>query len=354
METDPVPAPPHTPPLPRLTRAHVDRCAFHSWFPRFRGVTFASRVIGPLPPAFVDYLHADGVFLPLDSNGDPQPALATSDAGSDTSEETCSEANDGDAWLQNIPSFPELEEQISAAIAELGGTVFPKLSWTAPRDASWVALNNSLKCSTPADVFLLLKSSDFVAHDLGNPYISTRGEEPPPTPDPDDEESRPPEELYLVLRKWIEVEPSMEFRCFVRRKELIAISQRDTFNFYPFLPSMKPELLELIGNLFASTVRDRFDEENYTFDVYVSRRSGTPRALVVDFNPYAYYTDALLFSWDELASWGGPLEFRIVDSGEHARECARGWANPKFSSSRLPVEASILPDVIREAQRILS
>ncbi len=59
-----------------------------------------------------------------------------------------------------------MQEAISAAIKDLGGTVFPKLNWSAPRDAAWISHNASLRCATPGDVFLLLKSSEFVSHDL--------------------------------------------------------------------------------------------------------------------------------------------------------------------------------------------
>ncbi len=34
--------------------------------------------------------------------------------------------------------FPELYATIQAAIESLGGAVFPKLNWSAPRDASWM------------------------------------------------------------------------------------------------------------------------------------------------------------------------------------------------------------------------
>lgn len=34
------------------------------------------------------------------------------------------------------------------------------------QDATWVAMGNTLKCTCPSDVILLLKSSDFVMHDL--------------------------------------------------------------------------------------------------------------------------------------------------------------------------------------------
>jgi hypothetical protein len=194
------------------------------------------------------------------SNGDPQPShnTGTGSYSDNESEDTKSEATENeDSWLANIPSFPDLERRIAEAIEKLGGTVFPKLNWTAPRDAGWVALNNSLKCTSPADVFLLLKSSDFVAHDLGNPYQMSRDEGPPEHPS----DGRPADELHLVLRKWIEVEPSMEFRCFVKDRELVGISQRDTFNFYPFLGSMKSELNVLIQRLWKD-VEPKFSETN--------------------------------------------------------------------------------------------
>jgi hypothetical protein len=38
------------------------------------------------------------------------------------------------------------------------------------QDAAWVAFNNSLKCSSLSHIFLLLKSSDFIAHDLTAPF----------------------------------------------------------------------------------------------------------------------------------------------------------------------------------------
>jgi hypothetical protein len=35
-----------------------------------------------------------------------------------------------------VPSFPELEAAIAAAIGELGGAVCPKLNWSAPKVGS--------------------------------------------------------------------------------------------------------------------------------------------------------------------------------------------------------------------------
>ena len=38
-----------------------------------------------------------------------------------------------------------------------------------PQDATWMSFNGTIRCTSPYDVFLLLKSSDFVTHDLTQP-----------------------------------------------------------------------------------------------------------------------------------------------------------------------------------------
>lgn len=44
--------------------------------------------------------------------------------------------------------------------------VFPKLNWSAPRDATWINAGENLKCMSPGEVIMLIKSSDFAIHDL--------------------------------------------------------------------------------------------------------------------------------------------------------------------------------------------
>ena len=50
--------------FPPLTKQHVVNCSFSSWYNKFRSITIKSKIIKPLPKEFIDYLHADGVFLP--------------------------------------------------------------------------------------------------------------------------------------------------------------------------------------------------------------------------------------------------------------------------------------------------
>lgn len=43
----------------------IDNCSFSHWYPRFKAHTFKSKII-PLTNEFVDYLNADGIYLPED------------------------------------------------------------------------------------------------------------------------------------------------------------------------------------------------------------------------------------------------------------------------------------------------
>lgn len=75
--------------------------------------------------------------------------------------------------------------------------------------------SSPLKCMSPADVYLLLKSSDFVQHDLASELVFDGCEPPQKTG------SSIPYELELVLRKWYPVDRARELRCFVRQEVLI-------------------------------------------------------------------------------------------------------------------------------------
>lgn len=74
-------------------------------------------------------------------------------------------------------------------------------------------MNMNLECRTPADVYLLLKSSDFVTHDLLHAYEGCT----------DASENEQPPHFELVLKKWFQIPKAHEFRCFVRSKRLLGV-----------------------------------------------------------------------------------------------------------------------------------
>lgn len=119
-------------------------------------------------------------------------------------------------------------------------------------------------------------------------------------------------QYYLALRKWYPgLRPESEFRCFVRGRRLVAVSQRDPSAYYPSLPGWSAEVQPKIEDFFEEVIEPQFASENYTFDVYV-RADG--KVKLIDFNPWGGYTLPLLFTWEELEEEGRGEEvnFRVV------------------------------------------
>ena len=264
----------------------------------------------PLPPAFLEYLRSDGIVLP------PEDGDTGNWSDNDSGIFSGADNNDGEEEEAQDPSaaWRDTHEAIENTIEELGGTVAPKLNWSAPKDATWIAATNSMECRTPNDIYLLLKSSDFVTHDLAHAFDDTADQTT--TPDPDIS-------FHLILRKWVTLNPSVEFRCFVRNRRLIALCQRD-LNHFDFLFGMEDKLRDKIQAFFDSKLRDTFPDPNFTFDVYVPPPHD--KVWVVDFNPWAVRTDPLLFSWLELLTLEVPdvvapkeetvVRLKIVQKGD--------------------------------------
>ncbi|CAL9115759.1 unnamed protein product [Musa acuminata var. zebrina] len=220
-------------------------------------------------------------------------------------------SDEDEAEADSAPSFPELEAAVERSITALGGAAFPKLNWSAPKDAAWISADGTLRCSSFADVALLLHSSDSIAHDLSSHPLPSSSSS---------SSSFPLFTFYLALRKWYpSLRPEMEFRCFARCRRLIAISQREVTNFYPALLDHRHHILPLIQTFFSEVVGPTFESQNYTFDVYVTSDG---RVKLIDFNPWRAFTLPLLFTWEELEEEAFNSKEEEVDK-EHGEEEAR-------------------------------
>ncbi|CEL01684.1 Putative Cell division cycle protein 123 [Aspergillus calidoustus] len=277
-------------PFPPVTYSHILHCSYDYWQPRYRTLVPKSRII-PLSALFVSYLRADGIVLP------PEATPPTDDDNLDTF------SDDTDAEEESDPSkeWADIHAQIKSTIAEFGGKVTPKLNWSAPKDATWMSATNDMQCRTPNDIYLLLKSSDFITHDLEHPFddcVPDTSYSPTPTPSP------PQVQYNLVLRKYVNFNPSLEFRCFVRNKVLLCICQRDQ-NHFDFLFPMRDSLRSRIQDFFDDKLKDTFPESSFVFDVYIPPPH--QRIWLIDINPWAERTDSLLFSWLEILRMKDPI-----------------------------------------------
>ncbi|XP_023367190.1 cell division cycle protein 123 homolog isoform X2 [Otolemur garnettii] len=235
-----------------MKKEHVLHCQFSAWYPLFRSLTIKS-VILPLPQNVKDYLLDDGTLV-VSGRQDPPP--------------TCSQ-----------PDSDDEAEEIQWSDDENTATL---------TDAYWIAMNSSLKCKTLSDIFLLFKSSDFITRDFTQPFIHCTDDSPDPCI-----------EYELVLRKWCELIPGAEFRCFVKENKLIGVSQRDYTQYYDHISKQKEEICRGIQEFFKKHIQYKFLDEDFVFDIY---RDSRGKVWLIDFNPFGEVTDSLLFTWEELIS----------------------------------------------------
>jgi len=392
-------------PLPTLS--DVLACQISQWYPHFAklpptnalGRTKATirTLLVPLPDkdsdndhddesndvaeqALRDYLLADGVYLPDDC---PTSTLLSSSSGRVAGEWSSSDSSDSDSDHDHdtdhvvsdndhpmnertttrtcSPAMMALAQQITNAIATLGGAVVPKLNWSGPKDAAWVN-GGDLKCCTAGDVLLLLKSSDFCLYDVQHAVqdvaavvvddtqddredqaggTGTGGTGTGGTGGPDHDLrttttlSKVP--LQLALRKWCTLHPSQEFRCFVYRGTLIAACQRNHSQHFPHLRVDRWIIRELLHEFYteimqcvaaraaaaaltatttttnettATNTKDTKNDpalprwklpESYCFDAYIDQDR---KVWLIDINVWGRRTDTLLFTWKELYELG--------------------------------------------------
>ncbi|XP_053575138.1 cell division cycle protein 123 homolog [Bombina bombina] len=242
-----------------MKKEQVLNCQFPVWYPRFKKLSIRSVTI-PLPEDVKDYLLDDGTLVV--SGRSESPTCCQTDYNSNDEDEV-QWSDDENTTTLTAPEFPEFSIKVQEAINSLGGSVFPKLNWSSPRDAYWIALNSSLKCKTLSDIFLLFKSSDFVTHDFTQPFFRmlTRGRL----------------QRAALLRS--------------------GISQRDYTQYYDHICKQEEDICRSIQDFFKKHIQYNFLDEDYVLDVY---RDSQGKIWLIDFNPFGEVTDSLLFTWEEL------------------------------------------------------
>lgn len=337
------------------TAADILNCSYSKWYPGLKQYTPSEAVIlKPLPKAFIEYLESDGIELPKDSKKDsvlfqdvaPNSDNEYSDWEGAEDEAAGNGAGQGQREEQRDPtaSFKDFYNQLRNSMAALQ-SVAPKLNWSAPQDATWITTERNMRCCSTSDLFLLLKSSDYLNHDLYHAFDEAVDWDP----------ANPPEfEVELVLRKWVDINPAMEFRCFVRDRELVAICQRD-LNYYSFLDDLQDEILENIGIFFDDVLMANFDSNSFVFDVYLPKPFN--RVFLVDINPFQRSTESLLFSWNELATMKPDAEniaFRLVTQHNSGR-----FATKAHSQNHVPrdfldasVDTQAMVEFLKKCKRL--
>jgi hypothetical protein len=127
-----------------------------------------------------------------------------------------------------------------------------------------------MRCLSPADVYLSLKASDFIQHDI-NAESAFEGIS-------DAEPSEQVFEVELSLRKWYSFDRSRELRCFVREGILIGsswhqmicilsliasgISQREMIHYDFWTLSIRQSVASVVRSFWEKEIRDKWGPNN--------------------------------------------------------------------------------------------
>lgn len=286
------------------------------WHPIFKSVTFKTRII-PTNLRFFQYLSADGIYIhPKYRNSQPKGSLdidqieeieskiPTNEAVSNKNNEDFS--SNQELMPEELAIFEEFDQLIINALEEFENKCFVKLNWKAARDIeTWIPKQ---MCQNIEDVFMSLKSSAIIGEMLENCFPKT--EDLKNEKDLDNAGG-----LYLIIKKWYDLNKALEFRCFVRKNILIAASQRYTKNCYVFLKdeTFQKTLIEKIDLFFKENLHGKFPDMNFVFDAYVEiRENKSYRVWLVDINPWGTFTNSLLFSWEELDKKQESIELKVI------------------------------------------
>jgi len=135
----------------------------------------------------------------------------------------------------------------------------------------------------------------------------------------EEESDTKPSHFQLVLKKWVILNSSLEFRCFVKDNCLIGISQREQDSCFPFLKEVREVIKRLMVNFYYKEVAKKFPGSNFIFDVYVSKNYD--RVWLVDFNAFGTITEPLLFTWEEICLRKVDAEIlEIIEQNEWEQE----------------------------------
>lgn len=232
------------------------------------------------------------------------------------SDEFIAYLNQDSITIPDSDAFIDLRSAITKAMNSFGGHVFVKLDWSSPRDAAWITMDGSLKCTTFEDIVMLLKASDFISHDLNHAYDGCHKQFT---------------ERNLILRQWRDdLNSAMEFRCFVRDGRVCGISQRDIQVYYPFLAHRCTQIRTKILAFYEQHMKTLLHVDTFIMDVHISDEDGD--VLLIDINPFHHSTDALLFDYN--TEFSNQCEIRVNKIESDALKYQ--GAAPRFASNRLP------------------
>uniref|UniRef100_A0A182W7A0 Uncharacterized protein n=1 Tax=Anopheles minimus TaxID=112268 RepID=A0A182W7A0_9DIPT len=257
-------------------------CMHVNWYDLFRKDTIKSFTV-TVPEDVLAYLRQDMLILPKECTNftDVRTGEGFQTTHYNAFDDQFGESDsDGEDTEDEQPEFTAFSQTLTDAIESLGGTAFLKTDWHCPKDAQWITLGQSLCVRDITDVYQLLKASSFCKEDFRErSTVNDSG-------------------YHIVLKKWRDIHPGSEFRCFVRNRSLVAISPRHWPSYHEHIARERTDIVTDIVSLFKEKIKDTFPLNDYVFDVY---RPAKDKVIIMDFSLYGKgHSDSLAFDYDQL------------------------------------------------------
>jgi len=237
-------------------------------------------------------------------------------------------------------SHPTVERILTELLTKL---VQEKTDWKKITDNDLLiiltqACNAAMKITSGKEATALLCSSDRVVDDLrkAKEYRQNNPEEPFPK---------------LVIRAWSDIPLEYEFRGFVCKKQLNALSQYFHYLHLPKLVEEKEQIQSRIVE-YWETIKDLINHESYVIDFGILVDGSIK---IIEINPFHYGTVAPFFGWKKGSEGrnivlNGPFTFRIrTEPMTDARERFMAACWDKFFQVKAPKATSATkPNVINK------
>lgn len=185
-----------------------------------------------------------------------------------------------------------LEAKLDEAISHFPQGAFIRLGSRSPKDTVHSVITQCKAFDGRQAIRLLTSGSERVAYDLRTARKANY-------------------QPWVFVRQWVDISPEMEFRCFMKNRHLIGVSQYFYQTSFPVLdsPEIRNTIKIVLGEFFADFSKVS-PSDNVVFDValFLGKK---PHVKLVEINPFHPLTQACLFSWHTSDFDGG---FRFAQS----------------------------------------
>lgn len=196
-------------------------------------------------------------------------------------------------WFGDTPrqSMKRIEEKIEKALYNFPKGAFVRLGSRSGKDSLYAQHFGLRITHADAAIKILTEASERIAFDL---HLALQNDYCP----------------HIFVRQWIEIPRWAEFRCFMRDRELVGISQYDCKNMghCPEIVKHQSEIKYGI-RFFFEKFRTASHLNDVVFDVFAIIDKNQTDIKLLELNPFFPKTDACLFDWN-LRDFDG--SFRIL------------------------------------------